>query len=104
MSGSAKKLPRGGSRKGIPNKATIGFKEAVNNLIEWGTPQFIQWMEQLDTPDKRLDYVLKFAEFAYPKIARTEHTGKDGAPIETMEVTAEERRKVLLRLLDAKRS
>lgn len=102
MSERVKKLPRGGSRKGIPNKATQTFKEAVSNLIAWGTPQFIGWMEELDSPEKRLDYVLKFAEYAYPKMARIEHTGSNGGPIETFEITAEERRKALQKLLGGK--
>jgi hypothetical protein len=96
--------PKGGSRKGIPNKATQSFKEAVTSLLEWGTPQFIQWMEMLDAPEKRLDYVLKFAEYAYPKYARVEHTGKDGGAIETLDITPEQRREALKRILNAKRS
>ena len=88
-----------GTPKGFKRKETIEFKRAVNSLIEWGTPQFIQWMEQLDTPEKRLDYVLKFAEYAYPKMARVEHTGKDGGAIETIEITPEQRREALRKRL-----
>lgn len=97
--------PKGsGTPKGFKRKETIEFKQAVTSLIEWGTPQFISWMEQLDTPEKRLDYVLKFAEYAYPKYARVEHTGKDGGAIETIEITPEQRREALKRILSAKRS
>ena len=97
--------PKGsGIKKGQQRKETIEFKQAVTSLIEWGTPQFIQWMEMLDAPEKRLDYVLKFAEYAYPKYARVEHTGKDGGAIETLDITPEQRREALKRILNAKRS
>jgi hypothetical protein len=74
--------PKGsGIQKGYQKKETIEFKQAVNNLIEWGTPKFIMWMEELDAPEKRLDYVLRFAEYAHPKLARQEVTGADGQPL-----------------------
>lgn len=79
-----------GRKKGTPNKTTLQFKEAVTNLLEWGAPQFIEWIAQIDTPEKRFDIVFKMAEYAYPKMARVEHTGKDGGAIEHMEVTPED--------------
>jgi hypothetical protein len=61
---------------GIQNKATLEFKTAVNNLINFATPQMISWLERvaLTDPDKALDMVYKFAQFGYPLLARTEST------------------------------
>jgi hypothetical protein len=95
-----KKPPGSGMQKGQSVQRTIEFKESVNNLINWGAERMLGWMEQLDTPEKRLDYVFKFAEYAYPKMARVEHTGKDGGAIETVEIDSKTRRDLLLKLLN----
>ena len=88
-------MAKGGKRegsgrpKGAVNKTTLEFKEAVNKLIEFATPQMIDWLERIaeDNPDKALDHVYKFAQFGYPLLARTEidqknrHVDKDGNDI-----------------------
>lgn len=72
--------PRG--RGNTPNRTTLEFKEAVNNLINFATPQMVAWLEHIaaEDPDKALDHVYKFAQFGYPLLARSEgsmkHTGK----------------------------
>lgn len=75
------------------------FKEALQGLIEWTNPRLIEWFEQLETPEKKLDFTLKFLEYSYPKISRVEHTGKDGEAIETLEIDGFKRRELLQRLL-----
>ena len=69
-----------GRPAGKPNKVTIEFREAVNRLLEYAAPNMVNWLQQIaDTdPTKALDHVHKLAEYAHPKLARTELTGKDG--------------------------
>ena len=78
-------MARGGKRegagraKGSENKATVEFKEAVNNLINFATPKMVAWLERIaeESPDKALDHVYKFAQFGYPLLARQEHRDVD---------------------------
>lgn len=73
-----------GRTPGIQNKATRDFKEAVNNLLEMASPRFVEWLDRVAATDpaKALDTCSKLAEYAFPKLARTEMTGKDGSPIQ----------------------
>lgn len=73
--------PKG--RGNSPNKATVEFKEAVKNLINYATPQMVDWLSLVaaEDPNKALDHVYKFAQFGYPLLARSEHTGKNGDPL-----------------------
>ena len=71
-----------GRPKGVPNKSTTKFKEALNNLLETSAPKMIEWLEEIDSPEKRFDVLTKMAEYIHPKLARSEHTGKDGGAIE----------------------
>lgn len=72
----------GGRTKGSENKVTTKFKEALNKLFEDNSDKMAEWLEQIDAPEKRFDILTKFAEYLYPKLARQEHSGIDGAPIE----------------------
>lgn len=75
--------PKG--RGASQNKATVEFKEAVNRLIDYATPQMVDWLKDVadEDPNKALDHVYKFAQFGYPLLARAELTGKDGSAIKT---------------------
>jgi hypothetical protein len=70
-----------GRPKGIPNKATLEFKQAINNLLDYAAPKMVEWLEQIDDPSKRLDHISKLAEYAHPKLARSEHVGDADKPI-----------------------
>lgn len=76
-----KREPRNpkGRKRGTPNKATIEFKEAVTNLINYATPQMTKWLSHVasEDPSKALDHVYKFAQFGFPLLARTDvnHSG-----------------------------
>lgn len=74
----------GGSRKGKQNKATIEFKEALNELLNQAAPDMVTWLGQIDDPFKRFDILSRFAEFIHPKLARTEHTGDKDNPIKSV--------------------
>jgi len=63
-----------GRAKGQENYTTKEFKEQLNNLLEWSAPKMRNWLEQIaeDSPEKAFDILSKFAEYIYPKLARTD--------------------------------
>jgi phage-related minor tail protein len=75
-----------GRPKGSVNKATREFRETVQALLEENRNNVGTWLTQVaeghgevkPAPEKALDLLAKLAEYAAPKLARTEHTGKDG--------------------------
>lgn len=82
-----------GRPKGVPNKATTEFRQTVTQLLEKNADNVSIWLDQVATggenpekadPAKALDLLAKLAEFAAPKLNRTEVTGKDGGPMETI--------------------
>jgi hypothetical protein len=82
-----KGLPKTGGRKpGSVNKSTKEFRDTVSALLEKNSANVGIWLTQVaeghgevkPAPEKALDLLAKLAEFAAPKLARTEHTGKDG--------------------------
>lgn len=73
----------GGSRKGKVNKATKDVRAAIAQLAELNVAKVQEWLDrvaQVD-PDKALDLYFKMIEYHIPKLARSEHTGRDGGPI-----------------------
>lgn len=83
----AKGTPKTGGRKpGSANKSTKEFRDTVSALLEKNAENVGIWLEQVASghgevkpaPEKALDLLARLAEFAAPKLARTEHTGKDG--------------------------
>lgn len=72
-----------GRTKGVPNKLTVEFKQAVNNLLAYAAPEMVGWLKEVadKDPEKALAIVDKFAEYCAPKLSRTELTGVDGGPV-----------------------
>ena len=85
--------PGPGRPKGMPNKATVEFRETVKALLEQNSENVHVWLEQVATgshgkepaPEKALDLLAKLAEFAAPKLARTEVVGADGGPVQVQQ-------------------
>lgn len=93
-----------GRPKGLQNKATVEFKQTVTKLLEDNQGNIARWLKTVaegnseavsagaaenknireiaPDPAKALDLVGKLAEYAYPKLARTEVTGPEGGPQE----------------------
>ena len=81
-----------GRPKGAPNKSTAIVREAISNLLERNSEQMDGWLQKVaegdpvhgikPAPDKALDIMQKLCEYHIPKLARTEHTGKDEGPIQ----------------------
>lgn len=81
----------GGSRKGVPNKVNAEFRETVRKLLEDNSANVGRWLTTVaegdgtengkPDPAKALDLLAKLAEFAAPKLNRTEVSGPDGGPV-----------------------
>lgn len=92
----AKGVKTGGRRPGSPNKATKEFRDTVTRLLSDNAENVAIWLAQVAEgvpetegvkgvpadPAKALDLLAKLAEYAAPKLNRTEHTGSDGEPID----------------------
>lgn len=95
-----------GRKKGTPNKVTREFRDIVQNLIDKNAENVERWLEitanglpaEYAEPDengerrliraaipgdpaKALDLVNKLAEYAAPKLSRSEITGPGGQPL-----------------------
>lgn len=91
----------GGSRKGVPNKCTAEFRETVRKLLEDNSENVARWLSIVaegggsdgakPDPAKALNLICKLAEYAAPKLNRTEHTGPNGGPVEHRVSTVERR-------------
>ena len=81
-----------GRPKGAVNRVTNEFRETVRCLLEDNSENVSRWLtlvaegdelkEIRPDPYKALDMISKLAEYATPKLARTELTGSDNKPIE----------------------
>jgi hypothetical protein len=71
----------GGSRKGVPNKATADVRAAIALIAERNIEAFEGWLQDIEDPAKRCDVFLRAIEYHIPKLQRTELTGKDGGAI-----------------------
>lgn len=94
MAGRKPGTPKtGGRTKDTPNKVNAEFRETVRKLLEDNSANVGRWLALVaegdgsdsgkPDPAKALDLLAKLAEFAAPKLNRTEVTGKDGGPVET---------------------
>lgn len=73
--------PRGGSRKGIPNKATQNAREAIAKFVDGNAPKLQEWLDKIaeeQGPWAAFKCMMDVMEYHVPKLARTELTGKDG--------------------------
>jgi hypothetical protein len=95
--GEGRKRPKtGGRQAGTPNKATREFRETVTRLLESNSENVGVWLEQVANgiperrdvdgtvaalgtpgdPAKALDLLSRLAEYAAPKLSRTEVDAK----------------------------
>lgn len=77
----------------MPNKVTVEFRDTVRALLEANSENVAIWLNQVaggnGDPDKAdpgraLDLLAKLAEYAAPKLARTEHVGDAAQPVQTV--------------------
>lgn len=82
--GTARKQPKGGSRKGRPNKSTTNAREAIARFVDGNADRLNDWLDQIeakDGPKAAFNCFTDLLEYHVPKLARHEHTGKDGGPM-----------------------
>lgn len=80
-----------GRPPGRENKATGDFKAAITRLLDHGAPYMTEWLDRVATgdiengvkpdPGRALDLMGKLADFAAPRLARTELTGDKDNPL-----------------------
>ena len=81
-----------GRKKGVPNKATRNAREAIARLVDGNAERMQEWLDRIaeeEGPLKAWQCMTDVIEYHIPKLARTEHTGGDGGPIQvgvTLEV------------------
>ncbi len=81
-----------GRPKGVPNRSTIEFRETISALLSNNSENVQKWLaevadgdptvERKPDPYKALDLLAKLAEYAAPKLSRTEMTGPEGGAIQ----------------------
>jgi hypothetical protein len=82
-----------GRPKGVPNRATTEFRDTIRALLENNATNVEKWLKEVaegdvtadrkPDPYKALDLMAKLAEYAAPKLARTELIGDPDAPVVT---------------------
>lgn len=83
------KKPNQGKRG--PGKATVEFRSTVQALLDDNRDNVAKWLnavaegdpikEVKGDPGRALDLLSKLAEYAAPKLARTELVGEDGGAV-----------------------
>jgi hypothetical protein len=86
----------GGSRKGVPNKATATVRDAITRVLEGNVENFSRWLASVAEGEKdaseegddkwlrkpdpglALKLAMDMAEYHIPKLARTEINGEIG--------------------------
>ncbi len=85
------------SRKGRPpgalNKTTVEFRQTIQQLLDGNRENVSRWLTLVaegdgtdnckPDPGKALDLLAKLAEYAAPKLARTEIAGDPSNPVQT---------------------
>ena len=76
-----------GRPKGVPNKSTTLAREAFANFVDGNAHRMQGWLEDIANDPKHgpkvaLDCLLAVSEYHIPKLARTEHVGDGGGPVE----------------------
>lgn len=71
----------GGRTKGTPNKSTAEVREAIAAFASANVDQMGIWLNEIESPEKKLDLFLRAIEYHIPKLARTEVAGDSDNPL-----------------------
>jgi len=75
---------KGGSRKGVPNKATANAREAIATFVDANAGLLQELLVEIrakDGPSAAFRCITDLIEYHIPKLARHELTGNEGGPI-----------------------
>lgn len=80
------KKPGPGRPPGTPNKSTALAREAIAKLVDGNADRLQEWLDQIAGDEKQgpavaFKLLMDVMEYHVPKLARTEHVGKEGGPI-----------------------
>lgn len=88
MAGKRGKRAGAGCRAGIPDKTTIARQQAVAASGETPLEHMLRVMRDPSNDDQRRDQMARAAApYVHRKLGAIEHTGKDGGPIETADLS-----------------
>lgn len=75
--------PKGGSRKGKPNKSTALAREAIARFVDDNSDRLQGWLDHIasESPEKAFNAFMGVIEYHVPKLARTVVTGDPDNPI-----------------------
>lgn len=77
---SAKRAqPKGGSRKGIPNKSTANAREAIARFVDGNADRLNAWLDEIeerDGPKAAFQCFSDLLEYHVPKLSRSEIDAK----------------------------
>lgn len=81
-----------GRPSGTPNKATMEARQAIALFVDGNAHRLADWLDKVangdpefdikPNPAKAFELFQSVVEFHVPKLARAEHVGGDGGPIE----------------------
>lgn len=76
---------RNGRPKGIPNKATIGAREAIALFVDGNAERLNGWLDAIaaDSPKDAFDCFMKVVDYHIPRLQRTIVAGDPNAPLES---------------------
>ncbi len=70
-----------GKQKGTLNKSTSEVREAIAIFASANVEKMGEWLNAIDSPEKKLDLYLKAIEYHIPKLARHTHVGDADEPL-----------------------
>jgi hypothetical protein len=83
---------RGGRQVGTPNKVTADARAAIAAFVDDNADRLTGWLDQVangipeqdvkPNPAKAFELFQSVVEYHIPKLARTEHTGDGGGPVQ----------------------
>jgi hypothetical protein len=76
----------GGRAPGTPNKATTDARKAIATFVDENAHRLTEWLDRVaeENPAKAFELFQSVVEYHIPKLARTEHLGDGGAPIQVV--------------------
>lgn len=74
-----------GRKKGVPAKRTQIIQAFAEHIVAGGRDKYKKELSQL-TGKAYIDAIHDMMEYCAPKMARTEHTGANGGPVQVAQV------------------